>query len=246
MGYMIYLHDETYQLGIGWFLKNTRIINGTQQFWWFDDFALHRKWEKLHEEGRDEEVSWKFWQKQYSFREQYGVGLDPDELEGLWLRLQILVSGRTDSGSYVDFFGNKNLSNLGSELVLNLWVISILLKVKSVQQVQFFVWGYQSLAYISSLINATYREWWIQSAPSSRHTSGVTVERSPELVSHHTSESQSVDYPSRKSWVEKRKSSLTNKSHKKNVSMDLSTIVCCCRFGEKTFGDRQIQAIGIC
>lgn len=51
---------------------------------------MHRKWEKLHQEGRDEEVSWKFWQKQYSFREQYGVGLDPDELEGLWLRLQIL------------------------------------------------------------------------------------------------------------------------------------------------------------
>ena len=49
---------------------------------------MDKKWEKLHQEGRDEEVSWKFWQKQYSFREQYGVGLDPDELEGLWLRLQ--------------------------------------------------------------------------------------------------------------------------------------------------------------
>lgn len=28
--------------------------------------------------------------RQYSFHEQYGVGLDPDELEYLWFRLQIL------------------------------------------------------------------------------------------------------------------------------------------------------------
>jgi hypothetical protein len=49
-----------------------------------------RKWEKLHAEGKDEQVSWKFWQKQYSFREQYGVGLDPDELEALWLQMQKL------------------------------------------------------------------------------------------------------------------------------------------------------------
>lgn len=74
---------------------------------------MHRKWEKLHQEGRDEEVSWKFWQKQYSFREQYGVGLDPDELEGLWLRLQILVFMGADFGSL-----RKNLSNLGNDMLV--------------------------------------------------------------------------------------------------------------------------------
>ena len=51
---------------------------------------VFRKWEKLHAEGKDEQVSWKFWQKQYSFREQYAVGVDPDELESLWLQLQKL------------------------------------------------------------------------------------------------------------------------------------------------------------
>lgn len=49
---------------------------------------LEKKWKKLHRLGRDEEISWKLWKKQYSFREQYGVGLDPDELEGLWYAMQ--------------------------------------------------------------------------------------------------------------------------------------------------------------
>lgn len=75
---------------------------------------MHRKWEKLHQEGRDEEVSWKFWQKQYSFREQYGVGLDPDELEGLWLRLQILGLRKF---TWISFW-KKNLSNLGKDMLV--------------------------------------------------------------------------------------------------------------------------------
>ncbi|CAE7770760.1 Sphingomyelinase phosphodiesterase C [Symbiodinium microadriaticum] len=49
---------------------------------------MDSRWEKLHRLGRDEEVSWKFWQKQYSFRDQYGVGLDPEELQELWMALQ--------------------------------------------------------------------------------------------------------------------------------------------------------------
>jgi len=51
-------------------------------------WSLNPKWTQLHKEGRDEEVSWKFWRKQYSWREEYGVGLDPDELESVWLTMQ--------------------------------------------------------------------------------------------------------------------------------------------------------------
>lgn len=51
-------------------------------------WSTNRKWTKLHLEGKDESLSWKFWRKQYSFREQYGVGLSPPELEGLWLEMQ--------------------------------------------------------------------------------------------------------------------------------------------------------------
>lgn len=68
------------------------LVDFTQYFLRLADtdiaLKMDKKWEKLHAEGKDEQVSWKFWQKQYSFREQYGVGLDPDELEALWLQLQ--------------------------------------------------------------------------------------------------------------------------------------------------------------
>ncbi|CAJ1390800.1 unnamed protein product [Effrenium voratum] len=46
------------------------------------------EWVKLHREGKDELLSSKFWRKQYSFREQYGVGLSPPELEMLWVKMQ--------------------------------------------------------------------------------------------------------------------------------------------------------------
>jgi len=46
------------------------------------------EWIQLHLHGEDENLAWRFWKKQYSFREQYGVGLAPSDLEGLWRKMQ--------------------------------------------------------------------------------------------------------------------------------------------------------------
>ncbi|CAE7411179.1 SMPDL3B [Symbiodinium natans] len=72
------------------------------------ELNMDRRWKKLHRLGRDEEVSWKFWQKQYSFREQYGVGLDPEELEELWKTLQ------TDPNLLRTYVGHMFSQTVGS------------------------------------------------------------------------------------------------------------------------------------
>eukprot|EP00442_Polarella_glacialis_P000367 CAMPEP_0115086134 /NCGR_PEP_ID=MMETSP0227-20121206/22383_1 /TAXON_ID=89957 /ORGANISM="Polarella glacialis, Strain CCMP 1383" /LENGTH=617 /DNA_ID=CAMNT_0002475491 /DNA_START=83 /DNA_END=1938 /DNA_ORIENTATION=- len=51
-------------------------------------WSTNPKWTELHLRGKDESLSWRFWKKQYSFRELYGVGLSPPELEGLWAKMQ--------------------------------------------------------------------------------------------------------------------------------------------------------------
>ncbi|CAK9020373.1 Sphingomyelinase phosphodiesterase C (ASM-like phosphodiesterase C) [Durusdinium trenchii] len=96
---------------------------------------MDKKWEKLHAKGKDEAVSWKFWRKQYSFHEQYGVGLDPDELEYLWFRLQKnpkllrtylghMFSQTVGSNDYFDYICDmRYLSAEDNELCSDPWML---------------------------------------------------------------------------------------------------------------------------